>query len=246
VKGTTSISSIQPDGFENITFRWKVVAEEVDLKIEAIALEESNEGNNAETIRLDLRPNLKFVGEHINLSDPNPKSKDKITISAYIQNNGGDAEDITVTFTYGGKSIGSDTIDIGYGDVSVASVEWNVPDKDGEPPFLEVEVEHPDAVRDEKTSKTIHIGEDDKENELLVTERDYIWIIISIIIGIVACLLGYMIGARGRVQPYQPYQQYTPPIGYEDEYPPWYSEEPEIQDQMPPPPPPPPPPPEMD
>jgi uncharacterized membrane protein len=246
VKGTTSISSIEPDGHENVTFRWKVVAEEVDLKIEAIPLEESDESNNEEEIYIDLRPNLKFVGEHINLSDPNPKPKDKITITAYIQNNGGDAEDITVTFTYGGKPIGSDTVDIDFGDVGMASVEWDVPDKPGEPSFLEVGVEHPDAVRDEKTSKSIIIGEDDKEIEPIVTEGDLIWITICIIIGIVACLVGYLIGARDRVQPYQPQPQYPQAMNYEDEYSPWGSEEPEIQDQMFPAPPPPPPPPPTD
>jgi uncharacterized membrane protein len=198
VKGTTSISSIQPDGFENITFRWKVVAEEVDLKIEAIPLEESNEGNNAEEIYLDLRPDFEFEAEEINFSDPSPNAKDKITITAYIRNTGGDAEDISVTFIHGGKNIGTDTVDISYDDVGEASVEWEVPDKAGDSLTVEVEVDHPDAVRDEKTSKSVKVASGEAGGVGSVfTEAGLFGMGIGLAIGaILFLLIGLAVGRR--------------------------------------------------
>jgi hypothetical protein len=198
VKGTTSISSLNPDGNETVSFRWKVVAEEVDLKIEAIPLEESNEGNNAEEIYLDLRPNFEFEGEKVNFSDPSPNAKDKITITAFISNSGGDAEDITVTFFYGGKSIGTDDVDIAYGDTGEASVEWDVPDKAGESLTVEIEVDHPDAQRTEKTSKSVKVAKAEATGAAaLFTEAGMIGMGIGLAIGaILFLLIGLAVGRR--------------------------------------------------
>jgi hypothetical protein len=198
VKGTTSISSLEPDGYENITFRWKVVAEEVELKVEAIPLEESNEGNNGEDIYLDLRPDFVFEGEEINFSDPSPDAKDKITITAYIRNTGGDAEDITVTFSYGGKNIGQDTVDIDYGDTGEASVEWDVPDKAGDSLTVEVEVDHPDVPKREKSSKSVKVASDEEGGVAgLLTGSGLMGMGIGLAIGaILFLLIGMAMGKR--------------------------------------------------
>jgi uncharacterized membrane protein len=198
VKGTDSISSLEPDGNETVSFRWKVVAEEVDLKIEAIPLEESNEGNNGEDIYLDLRPDFTFESEEINFSDPSPNAKDKITITTYIRNTGGDAEDIQVTFIYSGKNIGTDTVDIDYDDVGEASVEWEVPDKAGDSLTVEVEVDHPDAISDEKTSKSVKVASGEATGVGSVfTEAGMFGMGIGLAIGaILFLLIGMAVGRR--------------------------------------------------
>jgi uncharacterized membrane protein len=151
VKDTKTISSISPDVYKNVDFRWTVVGEEVEIKVEVTPIEEIDDGNNAiPPIFLDLRPDLSFTGEKLNFSNSKPDSKDKITITAYIYNGGGDAEDVVVNFYYGTKIIGADTIDIDYEEIREASVLWEVPDEPGETLIVKAEIDLSGAIGDGK------------------------------------------------------------------------------------------------
>ncbi len=211
VKGNTTISSIDPDGYKDITFRWSVVAEEVELRVEAIPLEESNEDNNDVTIYLDLRPNLSFYGQQINFSKSNPKANETLIIRTFVKNSGGDAENVEIRFLWGDKIIGSRTADIGYNEVEEISIEWVVPDKPNETLSVKVEIDHPDSIGDgREATKSIYIAEKETGVEPPVPEPkgkdtqevEYIWLIIGLVVGIVACILGFLFGRMGRKQPY--------------------------------------------
>jgi hypothetical protein len=145
LKGTKSVSSIVAGGSRKVDFRWTVADDEVEMKVEITPQIEVDEGDNEiSPIFLDLRPNLDFVGD-LNLSaDPAPGTK--ITLRAFVENTGGDAEDVTVKFYDGTKLIGQDTIDIDFDDTEEASVEWDVPDKQGETRNLKVELDHDNGV----------------------------------------------------------------------------------------------------
>jgi hypothetical protein len=253
IKGTTTISSIEPNGIKNVTFRWKVVAEEVDLKIEITPHKESNEGNNEVSIYLDLRPNLSFYGDIINFSKSNPKVNETITIKTYVKNTGGDAEDVNIKLLWNGKVIGVQSFDIGYNEVEEISVEWVVPDRPNETLTIRAEIDHPDAIGDgEKATRSIQIAEketDDgdgdglpvspkkEEDEIL---SDLLWILICIVAAICALLIGYILGGR-RAEQYPQEGEYPQPMYPEQQYSQWSPEQPQM-----PPPPPPPPPPEME
>ncbi|UCE36047.1 MAG: hypothetical protein JSW00_10845 [Thermoplasmata archaeon] len=199
VRGTKTISSLSSGKYENVTFRWTVVAEQVELKVEATPIEESNRGNNDDTIFLDLRPDFSFVGEEVNLSKANPEPKDKITITAYIVNNGGDAEDISVTFLYAGKAIGSKSIDLDYGETGEAFIEWEVPDKEGQSLSIEVEVDHSDARDKEKSTKSVRVAGKELEGVGAVfSGAGLMGLGIGLILGaIIFLILGLALGRRG-------------------------------------------------
>jgi uncharacterized membrane protein len=251
VMGTKTISSINPGEQEIIDFRWKVVAEEVDLKVEVTPQEESNEGNNDVTTYLDLRPNLSFYGDIINFSKSNPMVNETITIKTYIRNTGADAEDVAVKFLWNGKVIGHDTADIGHEEVHELSIEWVVPDRPNETLKIEAEIDHSDSIGDgEKAKRSILIAEKEtdegdgdglpvspkkEEDEIL---NNLLWILICIIVAITALFVGYLFGGRGRSQSYHEEEEYLGPMYPEQ----GYSQSSPEQPQMPPPPPPPPPP----
>ncbi|UCG69710.1 MAG: hypothetical protein JSV09_01415, partial [Thermoplasmata archaeon] len=73
IKGTKTISSIDAGGYKDLDFRWTVVAEETEIKVEITPIEEIDLGNNViSPILLDLRPDLTFTGEKLNFSNTNP------------------------------------------------------------------------------------------------------------------------------------------------------------------------------
>ncbi|UCE36005.1 MAG: hypothetical protein JSW00_10620 [Thermoplasmata archaeon] len=260
VVDTKSISSLDPMGQRDVDFRWTVVAEQVELKVKAVPIQEINEGNNEATIYLDLRPDFSFYGEEIKFNNSNPNPKDRITITAYVQNNGGNADDISVTFLYGGKAIGSKSIDLDFGETKEVSVDWEVPDKEGESLILEVEIDHSDAARKEKSSKSIDVAEGDgdgdgdgddgvggdggdgdggdgdggdgdggdggsepgdKEGE--GSQFDFIWILLCIIIGVVALLVGYLLGGKKGDKPAQVQEVIPKVVTYEGQNTGWES-----------------------
>jgi hypothetical protein len=217
---------LEPDGIENVTFRWKVVAEEVDLKIEATPFIESNEGNNAEEIYLDLRPNLSFYGDKVNFSKSNPKVNETITIKAYVQNSGGDVEDAVIRFFWDEKVIGSITADIDYNEVEEISIEWIVPDKPNTTLLVKAEIDQPDSIGDgSEATKSIVVAEKEKEIEPPVIEPkdeeseqfDYVWFIISLIIAIIAWIIGFLFGRMGKREPDLPQEQYPPKTESEEQ-----------------------------
>jgi hypothetical protein len=161
VVSTKTISSIDPGSSKDVDFRWEVVAEEVDIKVEITTKEEIDDGNNAiSPIYLDLRPDLEFYGEQLNFTNANPDPGEKITITAFVRNTGGDAKDVVVKFSYGTKTIGSKNIDIDYGETGEASLEWTVPDKPGETLTVKAEIDLEDAIGDgEDTTKSVKLTE---------------------------------------------------------------------------------------
>jgi subtilase family serine protease len=78
LKGTKSISSIGAGSSKNIDFRWTVVAEQVEIKVEITPQEELEENNNEISIFLDLRSDLSFYGQNLDFSNPNPEPGDEI------------------------------------------------------------------------------------------------------------------------------------------------------------------------
>jgi uncharacterized membrane protein len=187
VRGTKSISAIPAGGSKDVDFRWTVVAEEVELKVEVIPLEEIDDGNNEyPTIFLDLKPELSFVGEQINFSKTNPAPGDKITLTAFVRNDGGEAENVVIKFYDGSKIIGTDEIDIEFGDdeIGEASVEWTVPDKDGESISIKAEIDHSGSGgHKDETTKSITVGDQGGVDDLFS------------ISGIIMLVIGFIIGA---------------------------------------------------
>jgi uncharacterized membrane protein len=186
LKGTKSISTIVANGSKTVDFRWTVPAEEVELRIEITPQEEIGEDNNKVTIRLDLRPDLSFTGEQINFSKADPQPGDKITLTAYVYNSGGDAEDVTVKFYDGNKPIsgGVDTIDIDHDETGEATIEWTVPDKDGESISIRAELDAPDMGGDgDDVSRSLTVGGSGGVDDFFSLS------------GIIMLIIGFMIGA---------------------------------------------------
>jgi uncharacterized membrane protein len=186
LKGTKSISKIVAEGSKTVDFRWTVAAEDVELRIEITPQEEIEEDNNKVTIRLDLQPDLEFTGEQINFSKSDPAPGDKITLTAYIYNSGGDAEDVTIKFFDGNKPIsgGVDTLDIDHDETGEATIEWTVPDKDGESIKIRAEIDAPDMGGDgDEVSKSISVGTEGGAGEFLSMA------------GIIMLIIGFIIGA---------------------------------------------------
>jgi hypothetical protein len=129
----------------------------VEIKIEITPQEETDEGNNEiSPILLDLRPDLSFSGEKIAFSNSNPYLDETITITGYIFNGGGDAEDVIVNFYEGSTLIGKRTIDCDFNEVKGSSINWNVPNKPGEQLLIVAEIEHPNSLgHGDFTSKAI-------------------------------------------------------------------------------------------
>jgi uncharacterized membrane protein len=155
LKGTKSITTIAAGDTKEVSFRWTVPSEDVELRVEITPQEEIDDSNNEiSPIFLELRPDLSFDGD-LNLSaDPVPG--EKITLRAYIKNSGGDAEDVVVKFFDGTKLIGQDTLDIAFDEIGEASVEYDVPDKEGETRNLKAEIDMSGAEGhgDENTKST--------------------------------------------------------------------------------------------
>jgi uncharacterized membrane protein len=160
VIATKTISSIDPGDSKDVDFRWTVVAEEVEIKVEVTAQEEIDDGNNAiSPIFVDLRPDLSFTGEQLNFTKSNPSPGEKITITAFIENTGGDAEGVVVRFSYGTKTIGSKNIDIDNDETGEVTFEWTVPDKPGDTLKVKAEIDLDDAIGDgEDATKSIKIS----------------------------------------------------------------------------------------
>jgi uncharacterized membrane protein len=203
VIGTKTISSIDPGSSKDVDFRWTVVAEEVEIKVEITALEEIDDGNNAiSPIFLDLRPDLSFTGEQLNFSNTNPSPGDKVTITAFIRNNGGDAEDVAVNFFEGTKIIGTDIIDIDYGEIGEATYEWEVPDKPEESLPIRAEIYLLDAKGNgaqATTSITVSQEEEDGIFGELFSTLSLLALFIGFILGaIIFLILGIAIGSSSR------------------------------------------------
>ncbi|UCF07188.1 MAG: hypothetical protein JSW28_05905, partial [Thermoplasmata archaeon] len=161
VRGTKSISSIDAGVVKTVNFRWTVLAEEVELKVEVSEVIETDDSDNELTLDImDLRPDLSFDGEKLNLSKSNPAPGETITLKAFVLNEGGNAEDVVVKFYEGTKVIDIDTIDIDFGEVGEASVEWEVPDKEGESIDIKAEIDLSGAQGDgDDTSKSVKVQE---------------------------------------------------------------------------------------
>jgi uncharacterized membrane protein len=184
LKGTKSISTIAAGGSRKVDFRWTVPDEEVELTVEITPLEaEIDDGNNEiQPIILDLRPDLSF-DDDLNLSAAaNPG--EKITLRAFVKNSGGDAEDVVVKFFDGTKLIGQDTIDIDFDKIEEASVEWDVPDKEGETRNLKAEIDMSGAEgHGEEISKSVKV-----EGEALTGD-------FFSVSGLLMLIIGFIIGA---------------------------------------------------
>jgi hypothetical protein len=171
LKETKTISSIEAGSYKDLDFEWTIVAEETEIKLEITPIEEIDLGNNAIfPIPLDLRPDLQFSGEELNISNPNPLPNEIITVKAYVKNSGGNAEDVVVKFYEDTKEIGMDTLDIEFGEVGEATFTWEVPDKPGESLYIKAEINLSDALGDSKyTIKSIKVVEDEEKDPVLVT-----------------------------------------------------------------------------
>jgi uncharacterized membrane protein len=183
LKGTKSISSIAEGTERKVDFRWTVPDEEIELQIEITPQEEIDDGNNEiSPITLDLRPDLSFDGD-LNLS-AEPAPGEKITLRAFVSNSGGDAEDVVVKFFDGTKLIGQDTIDIDFDDTEEASVEWDVPDKEGETRKLKAEIDASGAIGDgEEIEKSVKLEGTSAADDFFSMS------------GIIMLIIGFIIGA---------------------------------------------------
>ncbi|UCE74449.1 MAG: hypothetical protein JSV56_01745 [Methanomassiliicoccales archaeon] len=197
VRGTKSISSISAGASKNVDFRWTVVAEDVELKIEITPQEELEEDNNEVTIQLDLRPDLSFEGEQINFSKSNPAPGEKITLTALIRNTGGDAEDVVVKFYDGTKIIGTDTLDIDHDEVGEATYDWEVPDKEGESRSIKAEIDLSGVQgHGDDATKSVKIGGEGAGQ--IFSGAGLLGMIVGLIIGaIIFLFLGLAMGRRG-------------------------------------------------
>jgi uncharacterized membrane protein len=215
LKGTKSISTIRAESSKNVEFRWTVVPEEIELRIEITPQEEIEEDNNKVSINLDLRPDLDFDGEKLNFSKANPSVGDKITITAFVENTGGDAEDVTVKFLDGTKEIGRETIDIDYDKVGEASIEWTVPDKDDDSITVKAEIDHDEGIIGGTTQKSIPIGDETDVGDFL-SMSGIIMLLVGLIIG---AILFFIIGRAsgggrgGQTQPQGPQGMAGPSFG---------------------------------
>ncbi len=200
-KATETISSIEPGGSRDVSFRWKVVADNVDVEIKVVEIEEIDVGNNViqPPIYLELKPDLKYEGEQLNFSNSKPDPGEKITIRALIKNTGGDAKGVVVKFTYGTKTIGTDNLDIDYDEVGEATFEdWTVPDKPGDSITIKATIDLEDAIGDgEDTTKSIKITEAGGVAGVF-TGSGLIGMMIGLIIGaLLFLIIGLAIGRRG-------------------------------------------------
>jgi hypothetical protein len=193
-----------------------VVPEEVELRIEITPQEEIEEDNNKVSINLDLVPNLDFDGEKLNFSKTSPAVGDKITITAFVENTGGDAEDVVIKFFDGTKEIGRDTIDIDYDKVGEASIEWTIPDKDGETLNIKAEIDAEDADGHEETfTKGLKVGGTGGVDDLF-SMSGIIMLLVGLIIG---AILFFIIGRAsgggrgGQTQPQGPQGMAGPSFG---------------------------------
>jgi hypothetical protein len=194
LKGTKSLSSIVAGGSRNVDFRWTVADDDVEIKIEITPQIEVDEGNNEfSPIFLELRPDLKWEGD-LNFSAA-PAPGTKITLRTFVRNAGGDAEDVTVKFYDGTKLIGQDTLDIDHDEIGEASVEWDVPDKQGETRNLKVEIDHDNAEVPRDLTQSVKIEEQDIGGDFL-SMASIIMLLVGLIIG---AIIFFIIGrASGR------------------------------------------------
>jgi subtilase family serine protease len=193
VRGRKTISYIAALSYADVDFKWVVVAEEVEVRVEATPMEEIDEANNAVSpIFLDLRPDLSFDDEELNFSEFNPAPNEEITVTAFVKNDGGNVEDVVIKFYYGSKIIGTENIDIDYGKTGKASVTWKVPNEPGKKLEVRAEIDKHGWGIDE-ISRSIKVREKE-EGELF----DYLWIILIIIVGLAAFFAGYFLKGRGK------------------------------------------------
>jgi len=199
-KATETITSIEAGGSRDLSFRWKVVADDVDVEIKVVEIEEIDVGNNAiSPIYLELKPDLQYEGEQLNFSNSKPDPGEKITIRALIKNTGGDAEGVVVKFTYGTKTIGTDTLDIDFDEIGEATFEdWTVPDKPGDSLTIKATIDLEDAIGDgEEATKSIKISEAGGVAGVF-TGSGLIGMMIGLIIGaLLFLIIGLAIGRRG-------------------------------------------------
>jgi uncharacterized membrane protein len=181
LKGTKSISSIDPERSKEVSFSWTVEAIVTDVRVEITKQEEIEEDNNEATLELDLRPNFSFYGEQINMSKADPAAGDKVTITALIRNTGGNAENVVVKFFDGTKPIGQKQVDIDHDEDAEVSLEWEVPD--GDSVKIKAEIDHDDFKGEDEESRTFETGGGgDLEGFLSMS-------------GILMLIIGFIIGA---------------------------------------------------
>jgi uncharacterized membrane protein len=168
VIGTKVISSIDPGEYKDVNFRWTAVADLVELDVEVTPMIETDETDNEYKVpTIDLRPDLKFKGEKLTFSISDPTPDDDVTIRAFVENTGGNAENVTVIFYQGTTAIGSDTIDIEFDEVGEAWMTWNVPELVGETVTIRAKIDHSGSKGDgDGTSKNIVIMDPIVEPEL--------------------------------------------------------------------------------
>lgn len=252
---TKTISSINAEESKDVTFRWNVPDDEVEVYVMVVPQDEGDDGNNeGTTYPLDLRPNLTFTGNQLIFSKSNPEPGENITITAFIKNNGGNAEDVVVKFYEGVRLIETDTLDISSGEIGEAKLIWDVPDSPGENITIRAVINHTGSKGDgDESTKSIEVAEAE-DMDIPVSDKDegpsdYLWmllgLIIGIIIGILTAFLGFIIGKKRRDEYTETDEEYQP-MGYEMGY---GAEAPAaeqiVEEPQAMPPPPPPPPPEM-
>ncbi len=245
--GVGTISSILAGESRNIDFRWTVIADEVEIRIEITPIEEIEEDNNEASIILDLRPDLQFDTPAFTFSDSDPDPGEEITITAHILNTGGDAEDVIVRFFQGNLLIGTDTIDIDSNTVGNAQIQWEVPDSPGRNIGIRAEIDHfggPEIMEEDVISVS-----GPREGSFAATLGLPLLILFLTLIAI-ACIGSLLFGlhfgrSKGQDQDYNDYQEYEEYEEYEDYEEPFSTPPPITETTLPPPPPPPPPPEEL-
>ncbi len=242
VRGTSTITSLDPGAHTTVDFRWTVVAEDVEIRVEITPIEELDDGNNAEAIQIDLRSELLFTEEEIIFSKSRPGAGERITISALILNRGGNAEDVVVKFYEGTKIIGTDTLDIDFDEIGEAMIEWKVPDRPGETRVIRAEIDYLNTPG-HTSSKEIDIG--GRYDSFGDGDEFFVQMIgLLVFIALVAFIIGYIGGLRTRMRKEETDQEYPWQVEYQDSYEGWMppEEEPweEPGNMLPPPPPPPP------
>ncbi len=196
---TRTISSISPGQTRQVTLKWDVPAEEVDvlIKLTGVSYESNDDNNELEFTGLDLASDIKFEGA-LNFSNNNPAPDDTITIKAFLSNSGGNAEDVTIIFFEGTNEIGRDTIDIDYGDTETASITWEVDASSGETLTIKAEVDIKDGPERETSLPVQEVSEG---FSALGSEAGQTGLMIGVAIGaiialIVGLLVGMMMGKR--------------------------------------------------
>jgi PKD repeat protein len=160
LRDTKTVTSIVPGGYYDVDFSWMVVSQEVELRVEIAPQIELDLGNNAiPPIFLDLRPDLSFTGAKLNFSNSEPQPEETIIISAFVQNTGGDAENVIITFYNSTEIIGNDTINLNYNEIKEATISWKVTGAFEAILTIRAEIYLPDAIGDgEDTIKLLNVA----------------------------------------------------------------------------------------